>query len=222
MTKLIDEHLLIHGVEPRLDLGEGLEVGFLWQMPLVGRKRKFDGELSGQREIDRKDRTSFVPLLLAQRIGTRRRRVGKIERGHLGHGCVTQSQGPCANLTATALRPSWYCTAMTVASAARPLRSRSSRTRSSNSNGNVERKIAKSGAANSSVAASRSLVRPPRRAVTCTGIRTAAACGKNRASCSAQPCSWSGAAISAELFTSPLNLQMPSATVTCDRHTRHR
>src|SRR5271154_1940438 len=189
MTKLINENLLVHGIEPRLNLGKCLEIRLFGQVPLVRREWDFDSELPGEREINRKDRANFVPLVLARRSGPRRRRVGKIERGHLGHGCVTQSQGPCANLTATALRPSWYCTAMTVASAARPFRSRSSRTRSSNSNGKEERKMAKSGAANSSVAASRSLVRPPRRAVTCTGMRTAAACGKNRASCSAQPCS---------------------------------
>ena len=66
MTKLVDQNLLIHGIEPGLDLGEELEVGFFRQVALVLREWDLDGELLGEREIDGKERASFVPLFLAQ------------------------------------------------------------------------------------------------------------------------------------------------------------
>jgi hypothetical protein len=95
---------------------------------------------------------------------------------------------------------------MTVPSATRPFESRSSRTRSSNSRGKVDKKMAKSGAANSKNVASRSFKAPPRSAVTCMGTRTATACGKKRANFSAQPCAFSGSVTPVDRFTSPLDL----------------
>jgi hypothetical protein len=96
---------------------------------------------------------------------------------------------------------------MTVASAGHPCWSRSSRTRSSNSSGRVDRKMAFSAAPNSRTVVSRSFVLPGRTAVTCTGIRTRAASGKNRANCSAQPTSCSVTRTSSlDRFTAPLDL----------------
>src|SRR5215470_10654090 len=79
---------------------------------------------------------------------------------------------------------------------------------------------------NSTMVASLKFVLPPRGDVTCTGTRTALACGKNRANCSAQLLSL---AISAEppvLPTSPHSFALASAcrnesrdTPRSDRHT---
>jgi hypothetical protein len=120
------------------------------------------------------------------------------------HGCVTQLLWPCKKRTATALRPSWYCTATTVASAGRPCSTASSRTRSSNSSGNVDRKIACSGPPNSKTVASRNRDPPPRSELTCTGMRTGRDCGKKRASCSAQSCSLAVTVEPLKRLTSPL------------------
>jgi len=56
---------------------------------------------------------------------------------------------------------------------------------------------------NSTIVASRKFVFPPRGDVTCTGMRTALACGKNRASCSAQLLSLATSAGPPLLPTSP-------------------
>jgi hypothetical protein len=94
---------------------------------------------------------------------------------------------------------------MTVASAAQPFRSRSMRTRSSNSSGKLERKIACSAPPNSTTVASRKRGLPARKAVICTGTRTGLARGKKRAKRSAQPCSFAVRVSSLDRFTSPLN-----------------
>lgn len=126
--------------------------------------------------------------------------------------------------TATALRPSWYCTAITVASAAPPFRSRSMRTRSSNSRGKLERNIACSDPPNSTTVASFSRALPARSAVTCTGTRTALARGKKRANCSAQPSSPVVSATSSDRLTSPHSPSLPQAILRtkpplrCDTH----
>src|SRR5262249_54486504 len=119
VAELVDHHPLIHSVEPGQDFREQLHVRLIGQVALGLRKRNFDFELFGECEVNRKYGTSFRPLRLPRRL---RGRLGlhwswDIQCGkRFGHGCVTQSQAPCRNRTATALRPSWYCTATTVAS----------------------------------------------------------------------------------------------------------
>jgi|SRR5579871_1665179 len=75
-----------------------------------------------------------------------------------------------------------------MASALLDFPSRSKRTRSSNSNGKVEAKIAQSGAANSTVTDSCSVALPERTALTRTRKLTGRAWGKNRANSSTQSC----------------------------------
>ncbi len=94
---------------------------------------------------------------------------------------------------------------MTVASAVQPFRSRSMRTRSSNSRGKLERKIACSEPPNSTTVASFNLVFPARSAVICTGTRTGLARGKKRANLSAHPCSFAMTVASLIRLTSPLS-----------------
>src|SRR5713226_8984872 len=197
---------LVHRIQPLVHLAEGLQIRFLREVALRLRKGDFDFQLLRERQIDREHRARFLPLRLPWAF--RSSWSGDIQRCYrLVHGCVTtQSQGPCKNRTATALRPSWYCTPTTAASVGRPPPVASIRTRSSNSNGKVERKIACSGPPNSTTAASRRLVLPPRNAVTCTGIRTRLACGKKRANCSAQSCSFAVSARPPDFPTSPLAL----------------
>jgi len=104
-----------------------------------------------------------------------------------------------------------------VASAGLPSPVASIRTRSSNSSGKVERKIACSGPPYSTIAASRKLVPPPRDAVTSTGMRTGLACGKKRASCSAQSC-WFAVSLSSPDFpTSPLALRVRIQRYSCGK-----
>jgi len=102
-----------------------------------------------------KTERSFLPFLGATDF--RADGHGHFERRGLVHGRVTQSQRPRANLTAMALRPSWYCTATTVASAELAGVSRCKRTRSSNSKGKVDRKMACSSPPNSNTVASAKL-----------------------------------------------------------------
>src|SRR5262249_17892801 len=108
MTELIDENLLVHRVEPRLNLIEQRRIGFFGQVALVLRDWDFDGELLGKGEVNGEERTSLVPVFLAR--SPRARGFGKgrkvKRRKRFSHGCVTHSHGPFVNLTATALRPS--------------------------------------------------------------------------------------------------------------------
>src|SRR5713226_4098822 len=198
---------LVHRIQPLVHLAEGLQIRFLREVALRLRKGDFDFQLLRERQIDREHRARFLPLRLPWAF--RSSWSGDIQRCYrLVHGCVTtQSQGPCKNRTATALRPSWYCTPTTAASVGRPPPVASIRTRSSNSNGKVERKIACSGPPNSTITASRRLVLPPREAVTSTGIRTALACGKNRANRSAQSGSFAMSVRPPDSPTSPLALR---------------
>ena len=66
MAKLVDQYLLVHFVEPRLDLREQRGVGFFRQIALVLGNGNIQGELLGQGQVDGKERTNFVPLLLAR------------------------------------------------------------------------------------------------------------------------------------------------------------
>src|SRR5690242_12600216 len=104
---------------------------------------------------------------------------------------------------------------MTVASAGRDFGLRSKRTRSSNSSGKVETKMAISAAANSTTVASRNLVCPPRSAVTCTGTRAAATRGKNLDNCSAQLRSTSGNVKPMERFKWPLEYTHETTAEPC-------
>src|SRR5580693_8495522 len=79
------------------------------------------------------------------------------------------------------------------------------RTRSPNSHGKLERKIACSEPPNSTTVASRKRALPARSAVICTGTRTGVARGKNRANRSAQPSSFAVSVTSLDSLTSPLN-----------------
>src|SRR5882762_2479393 len=203
MAQLVNEHARIKPVQPILHLFEKFERRFLREVAFILRKGNGDFQLFCQRQIDREYGTKLFPLFLAGGFWPY---WSGVERGSsFVHGCITQSHNPCVNLTATAFRPSWYCTATTVASAAAPAReSRCTRTWSSNSSGRVDRKIACCAPPNSKTVASRNLAPPPRSAVTCTGTRTAAEPGKKRASCRAQSTSCSTTAISVERFTQPL------------------
>src|SRR5262249_37743465 len=149
------------------------------------RKRNFDFQLLGERQVDGKYFARFLPLCQLGVVSSRRR--NSQSRSRLVHGCLTtQLQAPCTNRTATAFLPSWYCTASTVASTWLPPFRLSRRMWSPNSSGSVERNMAWFALLNSTTVASCRLVLPPRDEVTCTGIRTALACGKNCANCSAQ------------------------------------
>src|SRR5712664_1714565 len=198
---------LVHRIQPLVHLGEDLQFRFLWEAPLRLRKGNLDFHLFREGQIDREYRARFFPLRLPRAFRSSwSRDIQRCRR--LVHGCVTtQSQGPCKNRTATALRPSLYRTPTTAASVGRPPPVASIRRRSSNSSGKVERKIACSGPPNSTIAASRRLVLPPREAVTSTGIRTALACGKNRANRSAQSGSFAMSVRLPDSPTSPLALR---------------
>src|ERR1700686_845446 len=203
MTQLVNEHARIKSIEPVLDLLEKFERRFLWEVAFILWNGNGDFQLLCQRDIDREDRTKLFPLFLPSGFWPC---WSWVECGSgFVHGCITQSHNPCVNLTATAFRPSWYCTATTVASAVAPARaSRCPRTWSSNSSGSFEIKIACCAPPNSKIVASRSLAPPPRSEVTCTGTRTGAEPGKKRASCPAQSTSGSMTATSVERFTQPL------------------
>src|SRR6266850_5541364 len=201
MAKLVHHDALVHGVQPLVDLVEEFQLGLFRKVPLCLGKRHCDLQLLGERQVDWKYLTRLFPLHLARTPGS----GGDVQRcRRFVHGCVTQLQCPCKKRTATALRPSWYCTATTVASTGRPCSTASSRTRSSNSSGNAERKMACSAPPNSTIVASRNCDPPPRREVTCTGTRTGRDCGKKRASCSAQSCSLAVSVEALKRLTSPL------------------
>jgi len=104
MTKLVHQDTVIEGVQQGLHLLEELSGGFFRKVAFLRRKRNGDFELLGQREIDRKNGTKFLPFFRAGDFRAQGR--GHLECGSLGHGRVIQSQRPNANLTATALRPS--------------------------------------------------------------------------------------------------------------------
>src|SRR6266481_3241161 len=120
MTELMHHDALVHRIQPLVHLAEYLQIQFFWEVPLRRRQRDFDFKLLSERQIDREHRARFLPLLLPRAF--RSTWNWDIQRCHrLVHGCVTtQSQGPCENLTATALRPSSYCTPTLVASAGLP------------------------------------------------------------------------------------------------------
>src|SRR5216684_1916766 len=206
LAKLMHQDALVHLIQPFVYLAEELHIRFFRERALCLRKGDFQFQLFGERQVDREHRARFFPLRLPRTF--RSSWSWDIQRrSRFVHGCVTtQSQGPCENRTATALRPSRYCMPTTVASAGRPSPSASMRTCSSNSSGKVERKIACSGLPNSTTAASRRLLLPPRRTVTCTGMRTRLACGKNRANCSAQANSVAVSVRPPDLPTLPLAL----------------
>src|SRR5580704_12875031 len=89
------------------------------------------------------------------------------------------------------------------------------RTRSSNSSGKLERKIACSEPPNSTTVASRNRVLPARSEVICTGTRTAVARGKKRANRSAQPYSFAVSVTLLDRVTSPLTPPQYSRTKDC-------
>src|SRR5712692_2742006 len=93
--------------------------------------------------------------------------------------------------------------ATTAASVPRPASVCSIRTRSSNSNGKVERKIACCEVPNSNTVASLMRRFPARSCVTWTGMRTAVTDGKKRANCSAQLNSPTVSVSLPDLLTSP-------------------
>src|SRR6266850_3393574 len=203
MAKLVHHDALVHGVQPLVDLVEEFQLGLFRKVPLCLGKRYCDFQLLGERQVDWKYLARFFPLHLARAL--RSGWSGDVQRcRRFVHGCVTQLDWPCKKRTATALRPSWYCTATTVASAGRPSWTASSRTRSSNSSGNAERKMACSTPPNSMTVASRNCDAPPRKDVTCTGIRTGRMCVKKRASCSAQSCSLAVSVALLKALTWPL------------------
>src|SRR6266581_3783084 len=203
MPELVGHHFLVHGVQPFVHLGEEIDIRLLGEIPFRLRKGNVDFLLFGKSQIDRKYLARLFPLRQARVL--RPRGCGNIQgcRGLVHGRFITQSQGLCKKRTATALRPSWYCTASTVASARKPWGLASSRTRSPNSSGSVERKMAWRPLLYSTMVASRRFVAPPRGDVTCTGTRTALACGKKRASCSAQLFSFVASAEPPVLPTSP-------------------
>src|SRR6266567_2666351 len=130
MTELVGHHFLIHGVQPFVHLGEKFGVRFLGKVSLAYREGNVDFRLLGKRHVNRKHLARLFPLRKT-RVFRARRRWNIQGCSRLVHGrLITQSQGPCKNRTATALRPSWYCTASTVASARKPWGLASSRTRS--------------------------------------------------------------------------------------------
>src|ERR1700681_314751 len=126
MTQLMNKDTLIERVQPGLCLLKKLKRWLFREVALFLRKRNGNFELLGQCKIDGKNGTKFLPLFRSADFRADGR--GHFEGGRLGHGRVIQSQRPNANLTATALRPSWYCTATTVASALLPGVSRCRRT----------------------------------------------------------------------------------------------
>src|SRR5205807_1007024 len=111
---------------------------------VVDLRRYFQCKVLRQHEIDLVAvHVAFLRLPQMPRNQRAQPAFAVVQRGRLVHDrFITQSQGPCKNRTATALRPSWYCTASTVASARYPCGLASSLTRSPNSRGSVERKIA--------------------------------------------------------------------------------
>src|SRR6266436_4487408 len=127
MAQLVNEDARIKPFQPVLHLLEKLQSRFFREIPFVLREGNGDFQLLCQRQIDREDGTKLFPLFLAGGFWPY---WSGVERGSsFDHGCITQSHNPCVNLTATAFRPSWYCTATTVASAAAPAReSRCTRT----------------------------------------------------------------------------------------------
>src|ERR1700730_993354 len=203
MAQLINKDAGIETIQPVLNLLEKFKRRLFREVALLLGKGDGDFQFFRQCKVNWKDRAYFGPFCLSCGLGPHRHRVEC--RSSFVHGCITQAHSPCVNLTATAFRPSWYCTATTVASAVAPARaSRCTRTWSSNSSGSFEIKIACCAPPNSKIVASRSLAPPPRSEVTCTGTRTGAEPGKKRASCPAQSTSGSMTATSVERFTQPL------------------
>ena len=106
MTELMHHHALVHRIQPLMHLAEDFQIRYLREVPVRLRKGNFELQLFRERQIDRKHRARFLPLRLPRAF--RFCWSGEIQRCHcFVHGSVTtQSQGPCKNRTATALRPS--------------------------------------------------------------------------------------------------------------------
>ena len=106
MTKFMHHDALIHRIQPFVHLAENLQIQLFWEVPLGLRKGDCHFQLLRERQIDREHRARFFPLFLPRAF--RSSGSGDIQRCYrLVHDCITtQSQGPCENLTATALRPS--------------------------------------------------------------------------------------------------------------------
>src|SRR5260370_10482633 len=183
MTELMHHDPLVHRVRPLVYWAEDLQIGFLREVALRLRKGEFDFQLFRERQIDREHRARFFPLCLPRALRSSRGR--DIQRcSRLVHGCLTtQSQGPCRNRTATALRPSWYCLPTTVASARPPSPPASLPTPSPPSSGRFERKIACSGPPNSTTAPSPKMVPPPPHPATSIRIQTRLGCENTREHC---------------------------------------
>ncbi len=97
---------LVHRIQPLVDLAEDFQIRFLRQAAFCLCEGDFDFQLLRERQIDREHRACFFPFRLPRAF--RSSWSGDVQRCRcLVHGRVTtQSQGPCKNRTATALRPS--------------------------------------------------------------------------------------------------------------------
>ena len=86
-------HLLVHRVQPIMDLAEKLQVWLFRKIALRLRKRNFDFQLFPERQIDRKHLARFLPLQLTRAL--RSVGSGDVQRCHrFVHAWFTQSQRP--------------------------------------------------------------------------------------------------------------------------------
>lgn len=77
LAQLVNLHLRVHGIQPRVNLLGELFFGLFLQNTLVLRKRNFHLEVLGQRQVDGEDGTSFLPLGLPRTV--RLGRSGQIQ-----------------------------------------------------------------------------------------------------------------------------------------------
>ena len=105
VAKLVDHDALIHRIDPRKNAVEEFSVGLRGKIAALRSKRNFEFQLFGESQIDGKERTKLLPLLLAPDLAFHQaRNLQSCQR--IIHGLFTQEQFPSANSTATALRPS--------------------------------------------------------------------------------------------------------------------
>ena len=171
MAQLVDEYLLVHRIEPGRDSCIEIGVAFFRQNALVGRERNFQRQLFGKRDVDREDRASFVPLILARTGRPRRSRASinsRLSFSRLCHPFAWPLRELHGNRLSSRviLHGDYGCFGLAR------FPSRASFTPIVELQRQSGGKIAQSDAANSTVTASCSFALPERTALTCARKRT--------------------------------------------------
>src|SRR5439155_12971026 len=105
MAELVDHDALVHRIRPGENAVEEFSFALRGKIAAIWPKRNFEFQLFGESQIDGKERTKLLPLLLAPDLAFHQaRNLQSCQR--IIHGLFTQEQFPSANSTATALRPS--------------------------------------------------------------------------------------------------------------------